>query len=262
MPALALAGGVAEPWRQICPCQQHASPLQRWFRETVAATANRRGGFVIALSLAVGVAWIPLKATTAELFSQSQPELAIPAAAVSFAPLTVDHLFFAPRVSSHELLTERVREEFFTTEIPYGALIYREAKAHNLSPELVAAVARTESDFRPRLRSLKDAQGLMQLIPSTGKLMGAANLMEPTENVRAGVRYLRYLHRQFGDDQRLVLAAYNAGEGNVRRFRGIPPFRETQDYLRRVAAARQSYQQRVALRLATSLAPGSLALGD
>jgi soluble lytic murein transglycosylase-like protein len=148
------------------------------------------------------------------------------------------------------LLSERVREEFFRTEIPYGALIYREAKRNNLPPELVAAVVKAESDFRPRLVSNKNAIGLMQIIPSTGEFMGANDLFDPTDNVRIGTRYLRYLNRRFNGDTTLVLAAYNAGEGTVRRHQGVPPYKETRDYLRKISISHAEYVQRLSERIA------------
>ena len=82
----------------------------------------------------------------------------------------------------------------------------------------------------------------MQIVPETGRLMGTHNLFNPTENIAAGTKYLRYLFDRFGD-QRMVLAAYNAGEGNVERFGGVPPFPETQNYLQRVSARTQQYRQ-------------------
>ena len=139
---------------------------------------------------------------------------------------------------------ERVKEEFFRAQVPYGSIIYREARRYDLPPELVAAVVESESDFRPRLISQKNAQGLMQIVPETGRLMGAEDLFNPTENIAAGTRYLRYLLDRFGD-QRVALAAYNAGEGNVERFGGVPPFPETVNYLHRVAARTAHYRQRV-----------------
>lgn len=144
---------------------------------------------------------------------------------------------------------EKMVRDFFQAEVPYGGIIYVEARRHHLPPELVAAVVQSESDFRPELRSHKNALGLMQLIPSTGALMGAQDLMNPAENVRAGAKYLRYLHDRFGDDLPIVLAAYNAGEGNVRRFGGIPPFAETRSYLKKVVRSRDEYHRRVNSRL-------------
>lgn len=143
-------------------------------------------------------------------------------------------------------VAERVQEQFFSTQVPFGALIYKEAKKNNLDPQLVAAVVETESRFKPTARSHAGAQGLMQLVPRTGKWMGARNLMNPTENVKAGTKYLSYLTERFNGDEKKILAAYNAGEGNVRRFGGIPPFRETQNYVKKVLKSKQSFEAQVA----------------
>lgn len=158
--------------------------------------------------------------------------------------------FVTPARQAARLGLGNVREEFFRTEVPYGALIYREAMRNDLPPELVAAVVKAESDFRPRLVSDKQALGLMQVLPETGQLMGATDLMAPSENLRAGTKYLKYLHGRFNGDLRLVLAAYNAGEGNIARFGGIPPFKETEDYLQKVVVTRRDYQRRLATRIA------------
>ena len=145
---------------------------------------------------------------------------------------------------SFEAVAETAREQFFKKEVPFGSLIYSEAKKNNLDPELVAAVVQTESRFKPTARSHAGAQGLMQLVPRTGRWMGAKNLMNPTENVKAGTKYLAYLNDQFNGDEKKMIAAYNAGEGNVRRFGGVPPFRETQNYVRKVASARKDFKER------------------
>jgi soluble lytic murein transglycosylase-like protein len=157
--------------------------------------------------------------------------------------------FLAPIIDPDHVITEHIKEDFFRSEVPFGTIIYREATRNGLPPELVAAIVETESDFRPTLMSHKNAQGLMQLIPSTGQLMGAHDLLNPSENVRAGVKYIRYLQRQFKDPQ-LMLAAYNAGETVVRRYNGIPPYAETQNYVKKVERRRQRYQDRLAERLA------------
>lgn len=129
---------------------------------------------------------------------------------------------------------EAAKEAFFAKEVPFGSIIYQEAKKNDLPPELVAAVAHTESKFVPTARSNRGAVGLMQLEPRTGRWLGAANLANPAENIMAGAKYLRYLTDRFGGDAQKAVAAYNAGEGNVRRFNGVPPFRETRDYVSRV----------------------------
>lgn len=132
------------------------------------------------------------------------------------------------------VLGDSVKEEFFKSKVPFGSIIYNEAKKNNISPELVAAVAHTESKFKPTARSNRGAMGLMQLVPRTGRSFGARDLMNPADNIQAGAKYLAYLSDRFNGDQQKVIAAYNAGEGNVRRFGGVPPFRETRNYVQRV----------------------------
>ncbi len=143
------------------------------------------------------------------------------------------------------VITETAKEHFFTTQVPFGSIIYREAKKNNVRPELVAAVIQQESKFQPTARSHAGAQGLMQLVPRTGRWMGASNLMNPAENIQAGAKYLRYLHDRFNDNETKVIAAYNAGEGNVRRFGGVPPFRETRNYVRNVREFQNDFAERV-----------------
>jgi len=141
--------------------------------------------------------------------------------------------------------TDAVKQQFFQKEVPFGSIIYNEAKKNDLPPELVAAVVHTESKFVPTARSHAGAMGLMQLVPKTGRWMGAKNLMNPVENITAGAKYLRYLTDRFNGDQQKAVAAYNAGEGNVRRFHGVPPFRETRNYVARV----RSFQNELGDRL-------------
>jgi len=121
-------------------------------------------------------------------------------------------------------------------ETPYGELIYRAAERHGLNPSLVAAVVRAESAFRADAVSVKGARGLMQLMPATARRfgLGEGEVHDPERNVEAGTRYLRLLADRFEGRLPLLLAAYNAGEGTVDRYRGVPPYRETRDYLRRI----------------------------
>ena len=151
-------------------------------------------------------------------------------------------------------LAEQTKENFFKTQIPFGSLIYSEAKKNNLPPELVAAVAHTESKFKPTARSGAGAVGLMQLVPKTGRWLGASNLTDPTQNVMAGAKYLRYLTDRFNGDQQKAIAAYNAGEGAVRRFGGVPPYRETRNYVQRV----KSFQQDLGAQMQNKIADSGL----
>lgn len=148
------------------------------------------------------------------------------------------------------IVTEKVREDFFHKEVPFGSLIYKEAKKNNVRPELVAAVVQAESRFRPTARSGAGAVGLMQLVPRTGRWMGARDLTNPAQNVAAGAKYLSYLNERFDGNETKVIAAYNAGEGNVKRFGGVPPFRETRNYVKKVRSYEKEYHARVENRVA------------
>lgn len=121
-------------------------------------------------------------------------------------------------------------------EVPYGGEIFEAARRHGVAPELVAAVVRAESAFQARAVSVKGARGLMQLMPATARRFGVApdRIFDPAANVDAGVRYLAWLLDRFEDDLPLALAAYNAGEGTVDRYGGVPPFRETRGYIARI----------------------------
>jgi soluble lytic murein transglycosylase-like protein len=131
-------------------------------------------------------------------------------------------------------ITDAIRAEFFAQEIPYGALIYEKARKYDVDPALVAAVIEQESRFHAKARSQVGARGLMQLMPRTGRWMGARDLYDPEQNIDAGVRYIKYLNERFDGDLKKTVAAYNGGEGNVMRYRGVPPFRETRQYVRKV----------------------------
>jgi soluble lytic murein transglycosylase-like protein len=117
---------------------------------------------------------------------------------------------------------------------PYASLIESVAERHGVPLGLVHAVVQAESNYQPRARSSAGARGLMQVMPKTGAELGVRNLYDPASNLDAGVRYLKSLMGEFELDQ--ALAAYNAGPNAVRKFGGIPPYRETQDYVRRVLA--------------------------
>jgi soluble lytic murein transglycosylase-like protein len=121
-------------------------------------------------------------------------------------------------------------------DTPYGAEILAAAQRHRINPAVVAAVMRVESAFRPQARSHAGARGLMQLMPATAARFGVAvhELYDPVRNLEAGVAYLRFLLDRFGNDPVRVFAAYNAGENAVDRYDGVPPYRETRDYVRKV----------------------------
>lgn len=116
----------------------------------------------------------------------------------------------------------------------YAADVQEIAREHGVSPALIEAVVRTESGFDPSAVSPKGAGGLMQLMPKTASALGVVDRFDPRENIRGGVRHLRYLLERYQGSVVLALAAYNAGEGAVDAHRGVPPYPETQQYVQRV----------------------------
>lgn len=116
----------------------------------------------------------------------------------------------------------------------YAELIQRIASEYAVDAALVRAIIRVESNFEPTAVSRKGAQGLMQLMPATADRFAVANAFDPAENIRGGVRYLRTLLDMFPGQLTLALAAYNAGENAVARFKGVPPYPETREYVNRV----------------------------
>ena len=128
------------------------------------------------------------------------------------------------------------RDSDTVPETPYGELIFAAARRYSISPRLVAAMVRAESAYRPDAVSHKGAVGLLQLMPATARRFGltASERYRPEKNLDAGVRYLRWLLDRFEGELPLALAGYNAGESNVDRYGGVPPFRETRQYIRRI----------------------------
>jgi transglycosylase-like protein with SLT domain len=114
-----------------------------------------------------------------------------------------------------------------------SALVEQAAKAHDVDPLLVHSMIKVESDYNARAVSPKGAEGLMQLTPSTARMLGVSDSFDPEQNIEAGVKYLKYLQSVYKDD-RLALAAYNAGPGAVAKYKEVPPYRETQNYVAQV----------------------------
>lgn len=125
------------------------------------------------------------------------------------------------------LATNQVQQKVF-------GLVRKLAPEYGVSPRLVMAVIRSESNFEPSAVSPKNAQGLMQLIPETSLRFNVRKPFDPEQNIRGGLSYLRWLLAYFEGDVALVAAAYNAGEGTVNRYRGIPPYAETRGYVKRI----------------------------
>jgi soluble lytic murein transglycosylase-like protein len=147
------------------------------------------------------------------------------------------------------------RAPLFKTK--YDETIVAAAKKFDVDAALISAVIKAESDYNPRTRSNKGARGLMQLMPATAARFGVHNSYDPTANIFGGVRYLRWLLEKFEGNADLAVAAYNAGEGNVWKYNGVPPFRETVTYINRIAKHIRSAAQTAAA--SVSAATGAMA---
>ena len=129
----------------------------------------------------------------------------------------------------HDLITDATPRQKKVAD-----LVARLAPRYGVYPRLAMAVIRAESNFDPQAVSTKNAQGLMQLIPDTAVRFNVKNAFDPEQNIRGGLAYLRWLLAYFQGNVALVAAAYNAGEGTVNRYRGIPPYAETRGYVKRI----------------------------
>ncbi len=149
-------------------------------------------------------------------------------------------------VAADDLVAVEPEEHFTVVPVPavsptgpFGNLIHAAAEKHGVDESLITWVIAAESNFNPRAVSRRRAQGLMQLLPKTAALYSVANIFDPAENIDAGTHYLKDLLERYRGDLRLALAAYNAGPELVERYGGVPPFPETQRYVRLITGHMQ-----------------------
>jgi hypothetical protein len=128
-----------------------------------------------------------------------------------------------------------------TTNVPFGQFIQNASTKFNVDADLISSVIAIESNYNPKAISRRNARGLMQLIPGTANRLGVRNIFDPQENIDAGTRYLGELLHRYDNDLILALAAYNAGPERVQKYGRVPPFAETQSYVKRV---KQTYDKR------------------
>lgn len=246
-------------YRVICQCQRHRG--ERSVLKRAVTIASRSVAVLLGVPVAMTFFDLPIAASIKSVSFESLETLRAKSAKVAPAPrqiaaavqqqnalpifttAAVREQFLSPSVGTASI--DVFKEHYFRTHVPYGAIIYREARRNGLPPELVAAMVHTESDFRPRLVSNKSAQGLMQIVPDTARILGVANPFDPEQNIAAGTRYFRTLLKRFNGNERIALAAYNAGPTNVARFGGVPPFPETQAYIEKVNRRQSRYRERV-----------------
>jgi soluble lytic murein transglycosylase-like protein len=131
----------------------------------------------------------------------------------------------------------------FKGEQSFLPIIQRVSLRYDIDPALVRAIIMVESKYNPNAISVKGAKGLMQLMPVTAKYLGVDDVFNPEQNIHAGVRHFKFLLKQFDGDVILALAAYNAGSRPVKRYKDIPPFKETKRYLKKVFRYYEFYKE-------------------
>jgi soluble lytic murein transglycosylase-like protein len=127
--------------------------------------------------------------------------------------------------------------------LAYATEIKNASKNYGVEEAVIRAIIHAESAYRPHVQSNKGAQGLMQLIPGTARRFGVVDAFDPAQNIDGGVQYLAWLLKRYGQDTTLAAAAYNAGEGAVDKYGGVPPYKETQNYVARVGQLAERYRK-------------------
>ena len=145
-----------------------------------------------------------------------------------------------PAPASTSLMSAGASE--LPADVPYGAEITAAAKKYGIDPALLAGLVKQESGFNPNAGSPAGARGLTQLMPGTAAGLGVTNVLDPLQSLDGGAKYLRAQLDAFGGDVARALAAYNAGPGAVQRYGGVPPYAETQNYVRAVQANAAAYR--------------------
>ena len=172
-----------------------------------------------------------------------------------FAPFAIISLFlfsnltgiffghvFAPTAQASSDVSDARQEDYIPSDIPTSGdhdldlIILHAGERYGVDPRFIHAVIWRESKYNPAAKSHAGAEGLMQLMPATARRFHCDNVADEAANVEAGTRYLRWLLKRFNGDVELALAGYNAGEGAVEKFSGVPPFNETQNYVRIITA--------------------------
>jgi len=167
-----------------------------------------------------------------------------------FAPFAVIALFFLTNftgfffspVFAPVVAANTIQAETIPADIPVSGdcdldwIIFHTAEREGVDPRFIHAVIQQESNYHPDATSPAGARGLMQLMPATAKRFDCADLKDKTCNVKAGTKYLAWLLKRFNGDVKLALAGYNAGEGSVDKYQGVPPYPETQNYVNKIVA--------------------------
>jgi len=151
------------------------------------------------------------------------------------ANVSVKPTVYARPTTSRAMYAGAALDGFTTGDSKVDSYIVESSARHGVDPVLIYSIMHRESAFKKLAVSYKGARGLMQLMPATAARFGVRNIFDPAQNIEAGTRYMRFLLNRFGGDVGLALAGYNAGEGAVDKYRGVPPYRETQEYVKRIS---------------------------
>jgi len=165
------------------------------------------------------------------------------------APIAADPDAFTPVASAQSESSQSVEQSPLSyikkSERLYHPIILQAANRYQVDPAIVQAIIMAESSYNPKAVSKKGAKGLMQLMPKTAREMGVEDIFNPEHNINGGVRYYKKLLKQFKGNIKLALAAYNAGMKTVRKHNGVPPFRSTRHYIKKVFEYYQHYKNQV-----------------
>jgi hypothetical protein len=170
----------------------------------------------------------------------------------------VTTLLFSQQAYAGKSCATLDRHSILARAAKYQSTINKYSARYGVDNRFVIAVMTNESCFKPRARSYKGAKGLMQLMPAAAKRFGVRDRYHPEQNIRGGIKYLAFLIRRFNGDLPRVIAGYHAGEGNVSKYGGVPPFRSTRSYVRKVSHVYRKlggYQRRLTLNRASAVAP-------
>jgi soluble lytic murein transglycosylase-like protein len=181
-------------------------------------------------------AQVPQQATSSSAAFASQLQTAATSAAITDPTATGA----TATATGASLMSTGVSE--LPADVPYGAEITAAAKKYGIDPALLAGLVKQESGFNPNAGSPAGARGLTQLMPGTAAGLGVTNVLDPAQSLDGGAKYLKAQLDAFGGDVARALAAYNAGPGAVQRYGGVPPYAETQNYVRAVQANAAAYR--------------------
>lgn len=159
----------------------------------------------------------------------------------------LDELGAAQAAEYHRIERQKAAEAWLQAQPAFHSHVVQASRAYGIDAALIRAIIMVESSNNPKAVSYRGAQGLMQLMPRTAKWLGVKDSFNPAHNIDGGVRYIRSLLDRFGGDVILALAAYNAGSRHVRNYGGVPPFKATKIYIKKVLEYRQSFEKELAV---------------